>query len=166
MKSLTIYQILARYKTFEELCEALDSCFDLHDLGYVDEHTQANYIKLTEIPAIDLFYMWKQAKKDKSLPPYAQSSKYDKAKTITLYTYVGELIPNENGINDHLGYAWLTVPYAWAESKAKQHGYESLSKFQSEYIMDDTAGWLQDAITSSSLLNCGVGSLPNSKGVR
>lgn len=166
MKSLTIYEILTRYKTFEELCEALDSCFDLHDLGYVDENTQANYIKLSEIPAIDLLYMWKQAKKDNSLPPYAEPSNYEKAKIITIYTYVGDLIPNENGINDHLGFAWFTVPSDWAEDKAKQHGYESLSEFQSEYIMDDTAGWLQDAIATSNVLNCGAGSPPHSKGVR
>ncbi|GED04454.1 hypothetical protein BAT02nite_40980 [Bacillus atrophaeus] len=166
MISLTIYEILTRYKTFEELCEALDSCFDLHDLGYVDKNTQANYIKLSEIPAIDLLYMWKQAKKDKSLPPYAEPSNYEKAKIITIYTYVGELIPNENGIIDHLGCAWFTVPSDWAENKAKQHGYVSLSEFQSEYIMDDTAGWLLDAITSSSLLNCGVGRPRITKGVR
>lgn len=59
--NLSQHDILRRYPTFDELCEALDTCFDLEDLGYADKVTQENYIELSEMKALALWGMYRQA---------------------------------------------------------------------------------------------------------
>lgn len=62
LTNLTKEDICRRYNTLEKLCEDLDTCFDLHDLGYSDEITQKNYIELSEMTVLELWYTYKKAK--------------------------------------------------------------------------------------------------------
>lgn len=154
MISLDIFEILNRYESFELLCDALDSCFDLHELGVVDGTTQANYLKLSELSAISLYDMWKYVKEHKSLPPYTNEANLNE-NHVTLYTYIEELVYCEDIKSGSL---WFSVPYEWAENKAKSEGFDSLIMFQEDYNYDDSARWLKDAINSSKLISFGVGS--------
>lgn len=61
MKNKSKEDILRSYFSLESLCSSLDSCYDLHDLGYCDEITQKNYIELSELSALELWANWKQA---------------------------------------------------------------------------------------------------------
>ncbi|KAF2423622.1 MULTISPECIES: hypothetical protein [Bacillus] len=154
MISLDVFEILNRYESFELLCEALDSCFDLHELSVVDGTTQANYLKLSELSAISLYDMWKYVKEHKSLPPYINEANLNE-NYVTLYTYIEELVNCEDIKSGSL---WFSVPYEWAQNKAKSEGFDSLIMFQEDYNYDDSARWLKDAINSSKLISFGVGS--------
>ncbi|RPJ98138.1 hypothetical protein EH11_04219 [Bacillus subtilis] len=153
MLSLELFEILDRYESFELLCEALKSCFDLHDSGSVDGTTQANYVKLSEVPAVTLYDMWKYVKMHRSLPSYINVANLNE-NYVTLFTYTEELIKCKDIKMSSL---WFTVPYEWAENKAKTQGFDSLMMFQEDYNYDDSAKWLKDAINSSKLISFGVG---------
>jgi hypothetical protein len=61
MENLSEEDILKKYSSLEDLCQALDSCWDLHDLGYSDETTQKNYEALALLGALELWARWKKA---------------------------------------------------------------------------------------------------------
>lgn len=53
--------IALQFAKFEDMCEALDTCFDLHDLGCCDKVTQDNYIELTEMKVLETWAVWMKA---------------------------------------------------------------------------------------------------------
>ncbi|GAB6459392.1 hypothetical protein bcgnr5369_31300 [Bacillus cereus] len=61
LTNLSKNDILRRYHSLESLCQSLDSCYDLHDLGYVDKETQNNYEALATLSALELWSRWKEA---------------------------------------------------------------------------------------------------------
>lgn len=55
-------EILQRYESLELLCEALDSCYDLYDLGVIDsELMQECYNYLAETHAVNLWAVYRYA---------------------------------------------------------------------------------------------------------
>jgi hypothetical protein len=58
LKSLTYEQIINQYSSLEDLGEALDSCYDLYELGYTDEKTQERYIRLSEQSFLTIWALW------------------------------------------------------------------------------------------------------------
>jgi Zn ribbon nucleic-acid-binding protein len=86
-------------------------------------------------------------------------SEMEKEKNITINCYVDQLISNEDGVSDRFGSAWFTVPIEWLEARVKYQGFESVEKFLSEYMYDNTDGLLGLAVTDGVLIGCGVGDM-------
>jgi hypothetical protein len=80
--------------------------------------------------------------------------------SVTVHTYVGELIQNEDGYFDNMGSAWLSVPIKWAEERVKEQGYATLEDFLNEYTYDESTGWLDRAVEDKVLLGVGFGQDP------
>lgn len=67
-KDLNINQVCKEYPSFEKLCEMLDSCYDLYDLGYVTEYTQRSINTLFDIGekgALELWNVWRMSHESK-----------------------------------------------------------------------------------------------------
>lgn len=60
-----LMKILTKYNGLEGLCEALDSCFDLYDLGYIDSEVEQDvYEYLAETQAVNLWALYVYANRD------------------------------------------------------------------------------------------------------
>ncbi|QST02517.1 hypothetical protein IMZ31_24005 (plasmid) [Pontibacillus sp. ALD_SL1] len=69
-KTLTKEDICRKYKTFEDLARALDSCYDLYDLGYCDEETQKQYEEMAGMGILEVFGYWRKAQGDADFKGY------------------------------------------------------------------------------------------------
>src|SRR6185312_6525506 len=66
--------------------------------------------------------------------------------SVTVHTYVDQVINNDDGKFDSLGSAWLTVPVGWVSAMIEHQGYESLEEFLNEYTYDNTMDWMDKAV--------------------
>ncbi|GEM05967.1 hypothetical protein HMI01_29550 [Halolactibacillus miurensis] len=70
-KEKMLGNIINKYQSLEELCESLNNCFDLYDLGYIDsEQEQIIYNKLSEESALRLWAIYMHIKEGSSLTSY------------------------------------------------------------------------------------------------
>ncbi|MNP71743.1 hypothetical protein D3C76_1681730 [compost metagenome] len=54
-------EILRRYEHMEDLCEMLDSCYDLHDLGYCSAMEQNILTDMAQQSALTIWAIWNYA---------------------------------------------------------------------------------------------------------
>lgn len=59
-KEILLKKIIKKYKGLEDLCESLDSCSDLLDLGYIEiQKEQDIYNTLSEETAVTLWSLYR-----------------------------------------------------------------------------------------------------------
>lgn len=75
IKNLSYKNIFDSYESLDALCESLDSCFDLYDVGYCDEITQKRYEMLARLSALNLWGLWR----------YFRGSKVDEINFACVY---------------------------------------------------------------------------------
>ena len=78
-------------------------------------------------------------------------------KSITLYTYIGEIINNEDGRYDKIEMAWFVVPTEWITEQIKP---ETMESFLDSYTYDESADLYQRANEEGVLLGGGFGKNP------
>jgi hypothetical protein len=81
MENLSKVDICKQYGTLEQLIEALDSCWDLHELGYCDEATQKEYEELAEMKVLEVYGWWRKSQDDPNFIDYPFTKKEDVPQT-------------------------------------------------------------------------------------
>jgi hypothetical protein len=76
-KNLTKVDICRKYHSLEELAAALDSCWDLHDLGHCDEATQKEYEALAVMKVLEVYALWRKSQGDVDFIDYPFSKEED-----------------------------------------------------------------------------------------
>lgn len=66
MENLSYEGIFKKYGTLELLGDALDSCYDLYSLGYVNGETQNRYVHLSEQSFLTIWAVWQYFNGNKS----------------------------------------------------------------------------------------------------
>uniref|UniRef100_A0AAU8EGX0 Uncharacterized protein n=1 Tax=Bacillus phage Jabberwock TaxID=3163548 RepID=A0AAU8EGX0_9CAUD len=56
-------EIMKKYDRLEEFMSALDTCFDLYELGYCSQEEQRIWEEMSELSALEIYGLWVESKK-------------------------------------------------------------------------------------------------------